>query len=66
MLLSEAMSVGVLASSFTLHSYFVGITKQMMLKCLSLSFLTASSLGFCALIRLILLLWLGVSPGGHQ
>jgi hypothetical protein len=66
MSLSEAKSAGVLDSSFTLHSYFIGITKQMMLKCLSLSFSTASSLDFCALICLILLLWLGVSPRGHQ
>jgi hypothetical protein len=31
-----------------------------------LSFLTASSLNFCALIHMILLLWMGVSPRGHQ
>jgi hypothetical protein len=38
----------------------------MSLKCASLSFSAASSLILCALIRWILLLWLGVRPGGHQ
>jgi hypothetical protein len=38
----------------------------MMLKYSSLSFSAASSLIFCALIHWILLLWLGVRPGGHQ
>jgi hypothetical protein len=33
---------------------------------LSLSFSIASSLNFYALIYWILLLWLGVSHGGHQ
>jgi hypothetical protein len=60
------MCVGVLAFSFTLDSCFVGIIGWMALKCSSLSFSTASSLSFCALIRWILLLWLGMSPGGHQ
>jgi hypothetical protein len=45
-----------LAFSFTLHSCFVGITNQMMLKYSSLSFLTASSLIFYTLIYWILLL----------
>jgi protein-S-isoprenylcysteine O-methyltransferase Ste14 len=62
----EAMSAWVLAFSFTHHSYFIGITNQMLLKCSSLSFSTTSSLGFCALIFYILLLLLGVSPGGHK
>jgi hypothetical protein len=55
------MGAGVLTFSFTLHSYFVGITGRMTLKYSSLSFSTASSLIFGALIRWILLLWLGVS-----
>jgi hypothetical protein len=62
----EAVSVGVLAFSFTLLSCFVGVTDQMVLKCSSFSFSTASSLVLCALIRWILLLWLGVSSRGHQ
>jgi hypothetical protein len=63
---SEVVSAGVLAYSFTLHSCFVGNIGQIVLKCSSLSFSTASSLNFCALIRWILHLWLGVSLGGHQ
>jgi hypothetical protein len=38
----------------------------MILKYSSLSFSVTSSLIFCALIRWILLLWLGVRPGGQQ
>jgi hypothetical protein len=38
----------------------------MVLKCSSLSFSAASFLIFYALIRWILLQWLGVRPGGHQ
>jgi hypothetical protein len=52
----------MLAFSFTLHSCFVEITDQMVLRCPSLSFSAASSLIFCALIHWILLLQLGVSP----
>ncbi len=63
---SEVVGAGVLAFLFTHHSYFVGITDCMSLKCSSLSFSAASSLIFCALIRWILLLWLDVTPGGHQ
>jgi hypothetical protein len=47
---SEAVGVGVLTFSFSLHSCFIGITDRMVLKCSSLSFLAASHLIFCALI----------------
>jgi hypothetical protein len=50
------MGAGVSTSFFTLHSCFVGITGQMMLKYSSLSFSAASSLIFYALIHWILLL----------
>jgi hypothetical protein len=60
------MGAGVPTFSFTLHSYFVGITDRITLKYSSLSFSPASSLIFYSLIRWILLLWLGVRPGGHQ
>jgi hypothetical protein len=63
---SEVVGVGVLAFSFTLHSYFVRITCHMSMKCSSLSFSATSSLILCALIHWILLLWLGMRPGGHQ
>jgi hypothetical protein len=63
---SEVVSTGASTFSFTLHSYFIGITNRMVLKCSSLSFSTASSLIFYALIHWILLLWLGMRPGGHQ
>jgi hypothetical protein len=66
MSLSEVVSAGVLVFSFTLHSCFVSIIGQMVLKCLYLSFSVASSLSFCALIYWILLVWLGMSPVGHQ
>jgi hypothetical protein len=56
----------VFAFSFTLHSFFVQIIDRMLLKCSSLSFSSTSPLIFCALIRWIPLLWLGVRPGGHQ
>jgi hypothetical protein len=62
---SEVVGEGVLSFSFTLHSCFVRITGQMMLKYSSL-YSTTSSLIFCAFIHWILLLWLGVRPGGHQ
>jgi hypothetical protein len=62
----EDVSARVLAFSFTLHSCFVGNIVQIVLKCSFLSFSTASSLNFCALIHRILLLWMGVSPRGHQ
>jgi hypothetical protein len=45
------MGAGVLTFSFTLHSYFAGITDRMTLKYSSLSFSTASSLIFGVLIR---------------
>jgi hypothetical protein len=45
------VSIGVLVFYFTLHSCFIGIIDQMVLKCSSLSFSTASSLSFYALIR---------------
>jgi hypothetical protein len=48
---SEVVGAGVLPFSFTLHSYFVGITDQMLLKCSSLSFSATSSLIFYALIH---------------
>jgi hypothetical protein len=48
---SEVVGAGVLPFSFTLHSYFIGITGQMLLKCSSLSFSAASSLIFYALIH---------------
>jgi hypothetical protein len=63
---SEVMGAGVPTFSFTLHSYFVGITDRITLKYSSLSFSAASSLIFYSLIHWILLLWLGVRPGGHQ
>jgi hypothetical protein len=63
---SEAMSAGALVFSFTLHSCFIGITDRVTLKCSSLSFSVASSLTFSTLNCWILLLWLGMSPGGHQ
>jgi hypothetical protein len=66
MSLSKVLGAGASSFSFTLHSGFVGITGRMVFKCLSLSFSTASSLIFCALIHWILLLWLGMRPGGHQ
>jgi hypothetical protein len=66
MLSLEVVSAGVLVFSFTLHSYFIGIISRMVLKCSSLSFSTASFLSFYAIIRWILLFWLGVSPEGHQ
>jgi hypothetical protein len=66
MSLLEVMGTGVLTFSFTLQSCFVGITSQMMLIYSSLSFFIASSLIFCALIRWILHLWLGVRPRGLQ
>jgi hypothetical protein len=62
----EVVGAGMSAFSFTLHSCFVGITDRMMLKYSSLSFSTAYSLIFCALICWMLLLWLGVRPSGHQ
>jgi hypothetical protein len=63
---SEVVGAGVSTFSFTLHSCFVGITGRMMLKYSSLFVSAASSLIFRTLIHWILLLWLGVSPGGHQ
>jgi hypothetical protein len=63
---SEAVGAGMSVFSFTLHSCLIGIIGWMVLKCSSLSFLTASSLIFYALIRWILLLWLGINPRGHQ
>jgi hypothetical protein len=60
------MSAGMLTFSFTLHSCFVGNIGRIVLKCPSLSFSTTSSLNFCTLIRWIRLLWLDVSPKGHQ
>jgi hypothetical protein len=62
----EVVSVGMLVFSFILYSCFVGIIGRLALKCSSLSFSAASSLSFYALICWILLLWLGVSLGGHQ
>jgi hypothetical protein len=62
----EVVGVGALTFSFTLHSCFIGITDRMVLKCSSLSISVASSLIFYALIRWILLHWLGMRPGGHQ
>jgi hypothetical protein len=41
MSLSKAMSAGALVFSFTLHSWFIGIIGQIVLKCSSLSFSTA-------------------------
>jgi hypothetical protein len=52
----------MLAFSFTLHYCCIEIIGQMVLKYSSLSFSVTSSIIFCALIRWILLLWLGVSP----
>jgi hypothetical protein len=66
LLSSEVVGAGVSTFSFNLYSCFVGITGRMMLKYSSLSFLAASSLIFYALIRWILLLWLGVRPEGHK
>jgi hypothetical protein len=66
MLSSEVMGARSSAFSFTLHSCFIGITDWMLLKCSSLSFSTSSSFIFYTLIHWILLLWLGVRPGGHQ
>jgi hypothetical protein len=66
MSLSKVMGAGVLGFSFTLHSCFIRMTGQMVLKCSFLFFSATSSLIFCALIHWILLLWLSVSPGGHQ
>jgi hypothetical protein len=63
---SEAMSLGTLVFSFTLHYCFMGIMGRIALKCSSLSFSVASSLSFCALVLWILLLWLGVRPSGQQ
>jgi predicted Abi (CAAX) family protease len=63
---SEVIGAGASTFSFTLHSYFIGITDRMVLKCSSLSFSAASSLIFCALIHWILLFWLEVTPGGDQ
>jgi hypothetical protein len=63
---SEVVGAGVLAFSLTLHSCFIRITDRMSFTFLSLSLLIASSLIFCALIHWILLLWLGVRPGGYQ
>jgi hypothetical protein len=56
MSLLEVVSAGMLVLSFTLHSCFVGNIGRIVLKCSSLSFTTASSLNFYALIHWILLL----------
>jgi hypothetical protein len=52
----EVVGAGVPTFSFTLHSYFIGITDRMILKFSSLSFSATSSLNFRALIHWILLL----------
>jgi hypothetical protein len=63
---SKVVGAGVSTFYFTLHSCFIEITGRMILKYSFLSFSTASSLIFCALICWILLLWLGVRHGGQQ
>jgi hypothetical protein len=63
---SEVVSVRVVVFYFMFHSFFIGIIRQIALKCSSLSFLGASSLSFCVLIRLNLLPWFDVSPGEYQ
>jgi hypothetical protein len=63
---SKVVHAGALTFSFTHHSWLIRMTGRMVLKCSCLSFSAASSLIFYALIRWILLLWLGVGPRGHQ